>query len=91
MLQRNRVWVTGVVPIGLDLSSDFKPINMSFMSKLSGTLGFREHDVDYMLNCVHCAQPFRTDQEKKRYARPSETMQTICIFCWDPHYTTPVR
>lgn len=42
MLPGNRVWVTGVVPIVLDLISDFKPQNMTFLSQISDALGFRE-------------------------------------------------
>ncbi|KAL3904085.1 MAG: hypothetical protein SGARI_005088 [Bacillariaceae sp.] len=36
------------------------------MSKMSDALGLRDRDVDYMLNCVHGAQPFTTDQEKEK-------------------------
>ena len=64
MLPGNRVWVTGVVPIVLDLISGFKPENMTFVPEMSDALGLRDDDVDFMLDCVHRANPFETDQEK---------------------------
>jgi len=64
-LPGNRVWVTGVVPIVLDIISDFNPENLTFQSEMSDALGLREEDVNRMLNCVHSAEPFNSEEEKE--------------------------
>ena len=63
MAAKNKVWVTGVLPIVLDLISDFKPVNKTFSTGMLDAVGLRDADVDDMLQAVHAAEPFTDDDE----------------------------
>lgn len=60
---KNTVWVTGVLPLALDLISEFKPQNMTFDAELLDSLGLREEDVDKMLDLVDGEEPFAGQQK----------------------------
>ena len=60
----NMVWLTGVVPIALDLICEFKPKNMTFTKSMAEAVGLRDEDVDRMLEVVHSAEPFDSDVQK---------------------------
>lgn len=63
---RNKVWVTGVLPIALDLISDFQPSNKTFSADMLDAVGLRDLDVDNMLSRVHATVPFTNDDEMQR-------------------------
>jgi hypothetical protein len=69
MLPQNKVWVTGIVPIVLDLISEFNPDNLTFKSEMLDAVGLRDKDVDYMLERVHTAEPFTSTQEMEKVRR----------------------
>eukprot|EP00977_Amphora_coffeiformis_P012552 scaffold3127_cov117-Amphora_coffeaeformis.AAC.1 len=60
----NKVLVTGVLPIVMDVISEFNPQNMTFEPEMLDSVGLADADVDYMLECVHEAEPFSNDVEK---------------------------
>ena len=60
----NKVLVTGVLPIVMDLISEFKPRNLTFNGNMLDSVGLTDADVDHMLQCVHEAEPFYDDAEK---------------------------
>ena len=62
-LPENKVWVTGVLPIALDLISGFKPENLTFDENLLNAVGLRDQDVDKMLRLVHDALPFENHEQ----------------------------
>lgn len=62
-LPENKVWVTGVLPIALDLISGFKPENLTFDENLLNAVGLRDQDVDKMLQLVHDALPFENHEQ----------------------------
>ena len=59
----NKVWVTGVLPIALDLICDFKPVTVTFSEDMLDAVGLRDDDVDKMLREVHTAEPFADKEE----------------------------
>ena len=63
---KNKVWVTGVLPIVLDLISDFKPVHQTFADSMLDAVGLLDEDVDSMLEAVHEALPFADDEQKEQ-------------------------
>lgn len=63
--QLNRVLVTGVLPILLDLISEFKPTILTFKDDMADAVGLRDEDVDRMLDRVNSTEPFADGEMEK--------------------------
>ena len=53
----------GVLPILLDLISDFKPTNFTFSREMADAVGLLEEDVDAMLRVVHDTEALKDERE----------------------------
>ena len=84
----NKVWVTGVTPIALDLISGFKPTNMTFDAVLLDAVGLRAEDVDSMLERVNEVEPFVDDQRERLREAIKDNANHLQFLTGSPLYHT---
>lgn len=60
-----KVWITGVIPVALNLISGYNPTAYTFREKFASAIGVLGKDVDSYLNTIHQYLPFRKDEMAK--------------------------
>lgn len=86
----DKVWVTGVTPIALDLISGLKPTNMTFDAALLDAVGLRAEDVDSMLERVNEVEPFVDDQRERLHEAIEDHANQLQFLTGSPLYHTRI-
>ena len=60
-----KVWITGVIPVALNLISGYNPRAYTFREAFASAIGVLGEDVESYLNTIHQYLPFKNDEMAK--------------------------